>query len=57
LMTAVDPHLLSEHEQRSAGRPRVEARAPAPSLFFAVAALMELAWLSGIGYFGYWLLS
>jgi hypothetical protein len=30
---------------------------PAPALFFGMVVLLELAWLSGIGYFVYSLLS
>ena len=50
---AVDPPALSEHEQPSA-HPGVAAPA---AWFLGPVVLLELAWLSGIGYLVYWLLS
>jgi hypothetical protein len=51
---ARDPPALSE---QPFVQPDIEAGAPVPLLFFGLAVLLELAWLSGIGYFLSWLLS
>jgi hypothetical protein len=53
---AIDAPALSGHEHPSV-RADVKVRAPALRLFLASAAVLELAWLSGIGYFVYRLLS
>ena len=46
---------LSEYEQLSV---QPDVTAPfAPWLLLGPALLLELAWVSGIGYFVYWLLS
>ena len=55
---AVGRLALSDTEKRSV-RSDVQAAAPARFLLLRLAGLsvlMELAWLSGIGYFVYWLL-
>jgi hypothetical protein len=53
---AVDAPALSGQEQL-ATQADDNVRAPAARLLIAAAGLLELAWLSGIGYFVYWLLS
>lgn len=51
---AVGPPALSEHEQPSV---HPDVTALAPSLFLGPVVVLELAWLSGIGYFVYWLVT
>jgi len=51
---AVGPPALTEHQQPSA---HSGANAGTSTLVLGSVVLLECAWLGGIGYFVYWLLS